>query len=78
MVHCRMGEEKQTALLLMRKFIAYEFTDTVMTLLCHWFLISTAEFPPLAAGNQIGHRQRRLERRHLYRSFQADSCRPSN
>ena len=27
MVRCRMGEEKNVALLLMRKFIAYEFTD---------------------------------------------------
>lgn len=28
MVKCRLGEEKQTVLQLMRKFIAYQFTDT--------------------------------------------------
>lgn len=27
MVKCRIGEEKNTALLLMRKFIAYQFTE---------------------------------------------------
>lgn len=27
MVKCRIGEEKNTALLLMRKFIAYQFTN---------------------------------------------------
>ena len=28
-VKCRMGEEKATAISLMRKFIAYQFTDEV-------------------------------------------------
>lgn len=28
-VKCLMGQEKETALLLMRKFIAYQFTDEV-------------------------------------------------
>lgn len=27
MIKCRIGEEKNTALLLMRKFIAYQFTE---------------------------------------------------
>lgn len=27
MVKCRIGEERNTALLLMRKFVAYQFTD---------------------------------------------------
>jgi len=29
LVKCRMGEEKATAIALMRKFIAYQFTDEV-------------------------------------------------
>ena len=32
LVKCRMGEEKATAIALMRKFIAYQFTDEV------WFI----------------------------------------
>jgi len=28
-VKCRIGEEKATAIALMRKFIAYQFTDEV-------------------------------------------------
>jgi transcription elongation factor SPT5 len=28
MVRCRIGEEKSTALLLMRKFISFQFSDT--------------------------------------------------
>ena len=31
-VKCRMGEEKATAIALMRKFIAYSITDEVTTL----------------------------------------------
>ena len=30
LVKCRMGEEKSTAIALMRKFIAYQFSDEVM------------------------------------------------
>ena len=32
-VKCRMGEEKATAVSLMRKFIAYQFTDEVFVIL---------------------------------------------
>jgi len=31
LVKCRMGEEKQTAIALMRKFIAFQFSDQVLS-----------------------------------------------
>ena len=39
-VKCRMGEEKATAISLMRKFIAYQFTDEVrlLTILVLYFV----------------------------------------
>ena len=71
-VKCRMGEEKQTALLLMRKYLALEKNEKVRLSLPSRFPFFTRTLIS-GVANQIGDRQRRRSRLHLHRSVQVES-----
>lgn len=87
LVKCRIGEERATALQLMRKFIAYQFTDEVenmnnMPVKWLWFYILdyfhiSVIFLIKATTNQSSDFKGELEGIHLHRGLQTDPCQTS-
>lgn len=88
LVKCRIGEERATALQLMRKFIAYQFTDevenmnnvhviTVVIYVLDYFYISVIFFIK-ATTNQSSDFKGKLKGIHLHWGLQTDPCQTSH